>query len=168
MSENKPADAVEMMEHEHSAIEALFQNYGDAVLRGEPADRRQVLAEEICMALTIHMRLENEMFYPVLRDQLQPQGELFEDGEAEHGLARELVAQILRMAPEHPSYDAQVKTLAEWALQHMREEVEQLFPALRTAGINLGLLAERVQERRRELHTVAEALREDALMPAAA
>lgn len=168
MSNDEPSDAVELMEHEHSIIQGLFQNYGEAISRGEPSHCRQALAEEICMALTIHMRLENEIFYPVLRDRLQLQGELFEDGEAEHGLARGLVAQVLRMAPEHPSYDAQVTVLADWALDHMREEGEHLFPAMRLAGINLGQLADRVQERRRELHTVAEALREDALLPAAA
>lgn len=168
MSDDHRADAVELMEHEHSAIRTLFRNYGDAVARGEAADRRQALAEEICMAMTIHMRLENEMFYPVLRDRHPHDGAPLDDGEAGHGLARELVAQVLRMTPEHPAYDAQVTLLADWALDHMREEGEHLFPAMRLAGINLDLLADRLHERRRELQTVAEALREDALLPAIA
>jgi iron-sulfur cluster repair protein YtfE (RIC family) len=167
MNKDQPADAVDMMEREHSTILALIQHYREAVARGEPASQRKALAEEICMALTIHMRLENEMFYPVLRERLQ-QGELFEEDESEHGRAKELVAQIFRMAPDHASYDAQVLLLGLWVEHHMQMEGEYLFPAIRVSGLNLRQLAGRLQERRSELHTVAEALREDALLPAPA
>jgi iron-sulfur cluster repair protein YtfE (RIC family) len=167
MNEHQPADAVELMEREHRAILGLFQAYREAMVRGEAAIGRQVLADEICMALTIHMRLENEMLYPVLREQ-RPQRQEAGEGEAEHDHARALVARILRTAPDHASYDAQVAMLGRWVERHMQEEGEHLFPAIRVSGINLRGLADRLQERRRELQTVVEALREDALLPAVA
>lgn len=167
MSEHQPVDAVELMEREHGTILALFQDYREAMSRSETAGGRQALAEEICMALTIHMRLENEMLYPALRERHQ-QGQRRTQGEAEHEHARRLVARILRMTPDHASYDAQVAMLGRWVERHMQEEGEHLFPAIRRSGINLGRLADRLRERRRELQTVVEALREDALLPAAA
>ena len=165
MMKQEPADAVALMERDHQAILAMFDAY-DALLaaQGTPAARK-ALADEICMDITIHMRLENEMFYPVARGSAPGAGPLDAAG-ADHNGTREQIAQLLAMQPDEPGYDAKMLALGRLIRRHVAQEGEHLFPAVRVSGVDLARLAGRVRERRLELQTVSEALREVAMLPA--
>ncbi len=53
-------DAIELLESDHRHVEAWFADFDSATTMA----RRQTLAERICRALRIHMRIEEEIFYP--------------------------------------------------------------------------------------------------------
>jgi hypothetical protein len=117
------------------------------------------------MAITIHMRLENEMLYPIALDG-PPVATVLNGAEADHGVTREQIAAVLGMKPDHRGYDSGVLALGQSVGRHMAEERQHLFPAVRVSGVDLRLLAGRVRERRLQLQTVSEALREWAMLPA--
>ena len=54
-------DAIDLLDADHLAVHGLFQSYRELVRTGAPALQRRALAEEICMELTIHARLEEEL-----------------------------------------------------------------------------------------------------------
>lgn len=155
-------DPIALLEAGHQRLREQFAAYRELSALGAAAARRQTLAEQACLALTIQSKLEEELVYPRLRESAP--GDLQIDAiEDEHACARELMCQVLVMDPAHEHYDATVGALADYVERHTRREAELVFPRLRRcAGAPAGL-AQLLRERRRELEAVPEALREDAL-----
>ena len=158
----KSLDAIDLLDADHRAVESLFHDFRQLSQQQASGPKRRALAEQICMELTIHMRLEEEIFYPPFRA-AACNDDLLDDAEVEHAGAKELIAQILAMKPGAELYDAKVTVLCEYIEHHVAHEREEMFPMARSCGLDLALLGERLAARKRELQAVPEALREDAL-----
>jgi hypothetical protein len=156
-------DALELLDAEHQAVRRMFQEYRELAAHDAPEARRKALADQICMELTIHAKLEEELFYPEVREAIRDD-DLMDEAEVEHASARDLIVQILSMDPHEELYDAKVTVLGEYIDHHVREEREEMFPKARRSGLDLARLGERLRVRRRELEAVPEALREDLLV----
>lgn len=155
-------DAIDLLDADHIAIHGLFEAYRALVRNKAPALQRRALGEEICMELTIHAKLEEELFYPAAREALQDD-DLVDEAEDQHGSQREFVAQILATPPDDELYDAKVAVLAEYVERHVRQEREQIFNRMLASRLDLHALGRSLAVRREELRAVAEALREDAI-----
>jgi len=160
-------DAIDLLDADHLEVHGLFQSYRELVRTRAPALQRRALAEEICMELTIHAKVEEELFYPAVREALQDD-ELLDEAEGAHGSQRELVAQILATAAEDELYDARVAVLSDYVERHVRNEREQVFNRALAARLDLQSLARAISVRKEELRAVSDALREDALASALA
>ena len=160
-------DAIDLLDADHLQVHGLFQSYRELVRTRAPALQRRALAEEICMELTIHAKVEEELFYPAVREALQDD-ELLDEAEGAHGSQRELVAQILATAAEDELYDARVAVLSDYVERHVRNEREQVFNRALAARLDLQSLARAISVRKEELRAVSDALREDALASALA
>ena len=158
-----PLDALDLLDAEHKATRDLFRTYRELASNDAPEAKRKALAEQICMELTIHAKLEEELFYPPVRDAIRDD-DLMDEAEVEHASARDLIVQILSMDPHEELYDAKVTVLGEYIDHHVREEREEMFPKVRRSGVDLRKLGERLRIRKRELQAVPEALREDLIV----
>lgn len=158
----KPPDAIELLDSDHRAVKALFDAFARVSGHGGGASRRRALAEQICMELAIHMRLEEEIFDPPVREAIRDD-DLLDEADVEHAGAKDLIGQILSMKPHDDLYDAKVTVLGEYIEHHVRQEREEMFPKVRKSGIDLARLGRQLQARKQELQAVPEALREDAL-----
>jgi hemerythrin superfamily protein len=158
-------DAIDLLDADHLAVHAMLQSYRELVRMRAGALQRRALAEEICMELTIHARLEEELLYPALREALQDE-DLLDEAEDQHGSQREFIAQILASSPEDPLYDARVAALAEYVERHVHQEREQVFNRALASRLDLQSLARALAVRKDELRSVSDALREDALASA--
>jgi hypothetical protein len=163
----KPLDAIELLDADHRAATAMFDEFHQLSQHKAGGSRRKALAEQICLELSIHMRLEEEIFYPPVREAIRDE-DLLDEAEVEHAGAKELIAQILSMKPDDGLYDAKVTVLGEYIAHHVKEEREEMFPKVRRSGLDLALLGEQLRVRRQELQAVPEALREDALVSVSA
>ena len=161
-----PLDALDLLDAEHKATRDLFRTYRELASNDAPEAKRKALAEQICMELTIHAKLEEELFYPVVREAIRDD-DLLDEAEVEHMAARDLIVQILSMDPHEELYDAKVNVLGEYIDHHVREEREQIFPKVRRSGVDLARMAGLLCVRRRELEAVPEALREELLVSVA-
>lgn len=161
------ADAVDFLQAEHARLRELFARW-----HALPPDRsarreRRQLADRICMALTIHGRLEQELLDPVVLT--LEDDSLLDEAEIAHEDQRDLVAQLLATSPGDVLFDARMAVLIEHAQCHLRDEELHVLAALRQAsGLDLAALGARMRERRSELEAVADALREDAIAGATA
>lgn len=160
-------DAIDLLDADHLAVHALFEAYRELVRTRAPALQRRTLAEEICLELTIHAKLEEELFYPAVREALHDD-DLLDEAEDEHGSQREFVAQILATQPQDELYDAKVAVLGEYVERHVRKEREEVFNRVLASRLDLQALGRSITVRREELRAVADALREDALASAMA
>lgn len=88
---------------------------------------KKALAETICDALEIHATLEEEVFYPTLR-QLGLGGAVLAKSEPEHGEMRDVIAQIRTADPSTTRYDQLLAELMRDVLKHVADEETVLLP----------------------------------------
>ena len=62
MPNKKSQDAIALLKADHRKVEHLFEKYQSA--RGRKAE----IAHEICLELTVHTMIEEEIFYPACRE----------------------------------------------------------------------------------------------------
>ena len=158
-------DAIELLEADHRALLRLFAEYADLVRHEAPARRREPLAQRVCTELAIHHRLEDEIFYPAARRALGDE-DLMDDNAQQHEAIADFVAQILASRASDTLYDARVMALREHVQRHIVQEREQVFARLARSSLDARTLGARIAQRKQELQTVADALREDALASA--
>ncbi len=160
-------DAIDLLDADHLQAHALFQSYRELVRIRAPALQRRALAEAICIELTIHAKLEEELFYPAVRDALHD-AQMVDEAEDAHGNQREFIGQILCTSPEDGQYDERVAVLAQYFERHVREEREHVFNRALASRLDLQALGRSITLRREELRAVSDALREDAIVSAQA
>jgi len=145
----KAKDAIGMLTADHREVEELFKQY-EAL--GERANaRKKKLADQICTALTLHTMIEEEIFYPAMREEGDDSGDMVDEAVVEHASAKDLIAQLQEMDPEDELYDAKVKVLSEQIEHHVKEEEKEMFPKAKKAGLDLAALGEEMALRKDEI-----------------
>ena len=144
------ADATVLLTRDHTEVHKLFKQYEKLAEAEAVSSDRQALAEQICMLVTIHATIEEEIFYPAARE-AGVDSDLLDEADVEHASAKDLIAQIRAMAPDQDHYDAKVKVLGEYIDHHVEEEQDEMFPKCRKAGMDLAGLAVQLAERKAEL-----------------
>jgi hemerythrin superfamily protein len=146
MAERKTQDAIALLKEDHRAVEKLFSDYETAKGNG----RKQTLARHICLELTIHTTIEEEIFYPACDGKIDEQ--LLKEAYVEHDAAKLLIAEIEGDEGKGDDFfDAKVQVLGEEITHHVREEEKELFPQVRKTEIDLDALGERLALRKAEL-----------------
>jgi iron-sulfur cluster repair protein YtfE (RIC family) len=153
MNELVDKDACDLLDADHIAVKHLFVEYA-RLATAAPADSaagRQALARKICAELTVHAQIEEEIFYPALREVID-EPERLDQAQEEHQEARELIAQIEGLAAADETMDDLVTLLAREIEQHVKEERDHLFPKARAAqSLDLDALGAQLKERQQEL-----------------
>ena len=143
-------DAVDLLDADHIAVKKLFDAYKKLCENDASGEEKQKLADQICQELTVHAQIEEEIFYPQVRDAID-EDDLLDEAEEEHGTAKDLISQIEEMDPEDDLYDAKVTVLGEYIDHHVKEEREEMFPKARASDLDLVAMADELSERKMEL-----------------
>lgn len=147
-------DAVTLLDDDHIAVKKLFDQFkkmaeGDA----KPMARKE-LALKICRELTVHMLLEEEIFYPPVRDAVgEKEEDMVDEAEVEHAGAKHLIEQIEAMEPTEQLFDAKVIVLSEYIEHHVGEERDDMFPKARATALDLVALKAELEQRKAQLMT---------------
>ena len=149
-------DILQLLMAEHREVKAMFQTYQKLADTGGKGDERMLLASQICVALTLHTQLEEEILYPAARDVLTQDEDIVDEAYVEHAGAKSLIAQIKTMTSDQPLYDAKVKVLGEYIDHHVKEEESEFFPRLRKTSLDLDAMGDRMVERRKTLMALPE------------
>lgn len=128
--EKEAPDAIALLTDDHKEVKKLFRKYEKLVKAEAGAQERQALAQQICLMLTVHAQIEEEIFYPAAREVL-PEADLVDEATVEHASAKDLIAQIESMSADDDLYDAKVTVLGEYIDHHVKEEQEEMFPKIR-------------------------------------
>jgi hypothetical protein len=143
-------DAIALLKSDHRRVEKWFGEFKKA--RSE--SRKERLAIQICNALKVHTRIEEEIFYPAFLTATEDTDKHHE-AEVEHAGAKRLIAEIERMQPGAEYYDAKVKVLSEMIKHHVKEEEMPggMFAEARKADMDLESLGEQLKARKNELES---------------
>ena len=143
-------DAIKLLTSDHREVKALFQQYQALVDHDAEDDEKQAIAQQICMMLTVHAQIEEEIFYPAAQDAIK-EPDLVDEATVEHTSAKDLIAQIESSEPSDELFDAKVKVLGEYIDHHVKEEEREMFPQVRKAKLDLDALGAQLQERKSAL-----------------
>lgn len=142
-------DAITLLTQDHDDVKKLFRKYEKLVKAEAGAAEREELANQICLMLTVHAQIEEEILYPAAREVL-PDADLVDEATVEHASAKDLIAQIESMTAEDDLYDAKVTVLGEYIEHHVKEEQEEMFPKLRRR-IDIKAVGAELMARKQEL-----------------
>ena len=148
MAENQNQDAIALLKQDHRTVEELFEKFQKA----SGSERKRTLAEEICLELSVHAEIEEEIFYPACEGKVDE--DLLKESYVEHDGAKVLIAEIMNGGPDDEYYDAKVKVLQEEIEHHVEEEekrLEGLFAQARKAELDMDALGEQLAARKAEL-----------------
>ena len=143
----EPKNAIELLKADHRKVEELFASYEAASGSG----RKQKLAQQICLELSIHATLEEEIFYAALRGEADD--DKLDEAQVEHDGAKVLIAELMAGSPDDDFYDAKVKVLSEEIKHHVKEEEKRdgIFAQAKASDVDLEEMLTQLQTRKREL-----------------
>lgn len=129
---------------DHAHVLTTFQQFR----AGTAPPKKQALVESACLALELHSQLEEEIFYPALRELASDVG-VVEKSYPEHEEIRRLVTRLRGMMAGDPDYDRTFLELMRDVMHHVADEETTLLPAAeRLLPERLGELGAEMTRRR--------------------
>jgi hypothetical protein len=110
-----------MLRLDHTKVMTVFHRYK---ADSSPATR-QALVTTICTALEIHAQLEEEIFYPAMRD-MDPR--VVDKNLPEHNRMRQLIGTLRGMQPTDAAFDRTFMELMREVIHHVADEETILLP----------------------------------------
>lgn len=151
MTTAKQKDACDLLDADHKAVKKMFKEFEELTeSRGNTRDKKRRLAERICLELTVHAQIEEEIFYPAIRKAIKDDL-MMNEAEVEHMSAKDLIAQIESMDASDPMFDAKVTVLGEYIDHHVKEERNEMFPKARATKVDLVKMRGALEARKEEL-----------------
>jgi hemerythrin superfamily protein len=129
----KQQDAIALLKADHKHVKELFGQVEETSERAKAQLQR--LGTEICQELTVHTEIEEQVFYPAVKERVQrghkeEKDQLLEAYE-EHAAAKKVVEDIRATDPGDESYKPKITTLSELIDHHVKEEEHEMFPAVK-------------------------------------
>ncbi|MGE5538145.1 MAG: hemerythrin domain-containing protein [Gemmatimonas sp.] len=143
-------DALALLKADHEAVSELVEKYERGKNRMD-SDKKEEMAQQICEELTIHAQIEEELFYPALREASEEAEDALAEAEVEHDSVKKLIEEIEGSSPDSELFDAQIKVLGEYVKHHVKEEQTEIFRMAREADLDLKELGQELAARKAEL-----------------
>jgi hemerythrin superfamily protein len=139
--------AVILLKKDHREVEGWFDEYEQLEDNAEKVE----LFTKIATALKVHTHIEEELFYP--RERGEVEDDMLDEAYVEHDGAKKMIAEIEAMEPDEEFYDAKVKVLGEYIKHHVKEEEQPggIFSQAKKGDVDLEALGAEIKERKEEL-----------------
>ena len=150
----EPQDAVALLKADHQKVAKLFTQFEQASGDG----RKEKIAQQICLELSVHAKIEEEIFYPACEGKIEE--DLLKEAYVEHDGAKVLIGEIMAGGADDEFYDAKVSVLQEQIEHHVEEEekrMEGMFAQARKAGVDMDRLGAEMAARKADLISEYEA-----------
>jgi hemerythrin-like domain-containing protein len=143
---SKPLDAIALLRADHKKVSELFEQFE----KTRSANKKKTLVAQICMELAIHTQIEEEIFYPAVKQALKDK-ELVPEATVEHDSVKDLISQVEGLEPDGEMYDAKVKVMGEYVKHHVKEEQTEMFPKAKKTNLDMKQLGAEMAERKQQL-----------------
>jgi hypothetical protein len=141
--------AIQLLKKDHREVEGWFDEYEQL----EDDAEKLELFNKIALALKVHTTIEEEIFYPEERGDVEE--DMLDEAYVEHASAKTMIAAIEAMKPGDEFYDAKVKVLGEYIKHHVKEEEQPggIFAQAKRGDEDLEAMGKRLKVRKEELMT---------------
>lgn len=141
-------DALSVLKEDHARVRKLFKDFQK--LSDKDEEEKAELIQQACQMLTVHATIEEELFYPSLRGELEEEA-LLAEAEIEHTVAKQLIAELQEGDLDEQRRDAMFTVLCEYVEHHIEEEESDLFKQARKTEVDLEALGEELLSRKEDL-----------------
>jgi hemerythrin-like domain-containing protein len=139
-------DATALLRADHKRVSGLFAEYKKA----RSSENKKDIVAKICRELTVHAQIEEEIFYPAVKQALKDKT-LVPEATVEHATLKALIAQVEGGEPDNEMFDAKIEVMSEYVQHHVKEEQNEMFPKAKASKMDLMELGEQLTERKAEL-----------------
>lgn len=149
-SKSPAFDAVALLKADHQKVKRLFDQLDDLTKRGAPDDEKGALVAKIRDELSVHESVENEVFFPAVREVLRAKGVL-QEATTDQAEAGDAIKALGELKPGEPGYDQKLSELGEQVAAHAEEEERDVFPKVEASNLDTKALGAKMSERKAEL-----------------
>ena len=152
MTNEEGTNALELLKRDHQEVDKMFHQF-EEIKDGAGDDEKENLVTQICDALTVHARIEEQIFYPAARRALGEQEgkDLLDEAAVEHQTLKDIIGRLEAAPTDDPLYDAGVKVLSEYVKHHVKEEENELFPKVRSSDMDLMAVGQQLEAQKQQL-----------------
>jgi hemerythrin superfamily protein len=143
-------DAIQMLKDDHEKVKKLLKEL-DSTTESD-ASKRQQLFTQVKEELTVHEAIEEEIFYPALKE-FQKAREIVLEAYEEHGVVDMVMTEIEQVPFDDETWAAKFTVMKENVEHHIEEEEKEMFKQARDAFEKQDLeeLGERMNTRKEQL-----------------
>jgi hemerythrin superfamily protein len=124
-------NAMDLLKQQHKEVKALFKK----MEKTSGAAPRRRLMEEIAMALQGHTVIEEEMFYPAVKElDTRKAEEMVNEAFEEHHVVKLVLKELPNVDPDDDRFEAKMTVLSELVEHHADEEEEEMFKTAKRIG----------------------------------
>ena len=155
-TKDKTTNAIAMLKEDHEKVKGLFERFEET---NGSATKAKIVSEAL-MALKVHATVEEELFYPAVRQNIEDEEGIMDEADEEHHVAKVLIAELEKMTGDEAHWDAKFKVLAESVRHHIKEEEGKMFKEAKKTEIDFDILGSQMAELKQRL--MREGVPEDA------
>jgi hemerythrin-like domain-containing protein len=122
-------DAITLLKMDHKSVSKLAREF--AVARRADDPERAAIVKQVIEELSIHMEIEEQVFYPTIRREISGLDDDILESFEEHHVLRWTLSELSDMDPGDERYDAKFTVLIEMVRHHVEEEEQDWFPKVR-------------------------------------
>jgi hemerythrin superfamily protein len=145
---HQPDDAIALLTADHRQVRTLFQQYEDTP---DPY-LQQIIAEHVFAELTLHMLLEETVFYPAVAEQVDEEGKRLVDVALQDHQEIKALVETLQEIDDDAAFETRFQELRVQVEQHIEEEEARMFPeAAQVLAVHLEEITVLLQERKEQI-----------------
>ena len=126
-------DAITSLREDHRRVEKLFKEFEKLQKNDAPASRKRAVVEQMIEELSVHATVEEQLFYPAVRADVEEAEDVVLEGLEEHHIVKWTLSELAGMNGDEERFDAKVTVLMESVRHHVEEEEGEMFPKVREA-----------------------------------
>jgi hemerythrin-like domain-containing protein len=150
---SRTPDAIALLKKDHEKVRGLLGDLEKSAMRGGP--KAANLVTQIGNELSVHSRIEEEIFYPAFRDAVRAKDDkqMYYEALEEHHVVKMVLPEVNGGGMGGPEFAAKAKVLKELVEHHADEEESDMFKKARKVFSRAELqdLGDRLQTRKQEL-----------------
>jgi len=144
---DKTTNAITMLKEDHQKVKDLFDKFEET----NGSAMKAKLVSEALTELKVHATVEEELFYPAVRQQMEDEEGLMEEADEEHHVAKVLIAELEQMTGDEEHWEAKFKVLAESVRHHIKEEEGKMFKEAKKTEIDFDVLGSQMAQLKEKL-----------------
>jgi hemerythrin superfamily protein len=149
-SKTSALDAVDLLKADHEEVRKLFDQLDTITKEGASDAEKSALVAKIRDELSVHESVENEVFFPAVREVLRKKDVLQEAAEDQQE-AGDAIQALGELKPGDAGYDNRLSELGSKIAAHAAEEESDVFPKVENSSIDTKALGEKMRTRKAEL-----------------
>jgi hypothetical protein len=144
---DKTTNAITMLKEDHEKVKDLFDKFEET---NGSATKAKIVSEALT-ELKVHATVEEELFYPAVRQQIEDEDGLMDEADEEHHVAKVLIAELEKMTGDEEHWEAKFKVLAESVRHHIKEEEGKMFKEAKKTEIDFDVLGSQMAQLKEKL-----------------